>query len=216
MAITIPSHAAQELRENLIPEEALSAIELALPIIDGVCERAGMDFDVEEGDDANLFGQQCSRRGRNLIAREAELRELAGVRVCRPRNTMYLQAGPTQVHFWAAGDDEGSPRLRGGKTKPEILDQVLKQLPLWKTARVEPPAHLVVAYRATPASRRLEKVVVGVPKGVDSWDFAVELYDRPVEKVTDRPKPTPAERFDAQPAPAPVIELRPRRDEKQK
>ena len=216
MAPSLPPHAAAELRANLVPDEALRAIELALPIIERVCERTGMDFDEDEGDDANLFGQQCSRRGRNLIAREVEATQPAGVTVQRPRNTLFLQAGPTQVHFWAAGDDHGSPRLRGGRTKPEILDHCVRQLPLWKDARVEPPAHLVVAYRATPASRRLEKLVAGVPKDVETWEFGVTVYDRPVPASDNRPKRGSTERFDSKRPPAPVIELRPRQDEREK
>src|SRR3954471_13347942 len=116
MPTSLTLEALQELRDNLVPEEVFQALEMALPIIERVCGRAGMDFDEEEGDDANLFGQQCSRRGRNLIAREVEAVKPTSITVERPRNTLYVQAGPTRIYFWAAGDDAGSPRLRGGKT----------------------------------------------------------------------------------------------------
>jgi hypothetical protein len=214
MPTSLTLEALQELRDNLVPEEVFQALEMALPIIERVCGRAGMDFDEEEGDDANLFGQQCSRRGRNLIAREVEAVKPTNITVERPRNTLYVQAGPTRVYFWAAGDDAGSPRLRGGKTKPEILDHCVRQLELWQDARTGPPAYLVVAYRATPSSRRLEKVVVGLPKDVDQWDFAATIYDRPVNKPAKMRKPMPSERFDNAQPPAPVIQLKSHRDKK--
>jgi hypothetical protein len=214
MAYTLPPLARAELLANLVPESAIAVVEHAVPIIESVCERAGRDYDEDEGDDANLFGQQCSRRTRNLVGKDVSEGAIDTVRAVYPRGSLVLIADQTRIHIWAAGDDEGSPRLKGGKTKPAILDACVRQLKLWEERPTEAPEHLVLAYRATPASRRVDKIVVGLPSGPEHWHFAAEVYDRAVHS-TDKAEVPPVRRFDAEPPPAPVIELRPRRDERE-
>jgi len=207
--------AAQELRDDLyVPDAAIEAIRVALPVIAMVCERAAREFSEDEGDDANLFGQQCSRRSRNLIAREIQSRPKMRAEVRRPRGSLVVLGGETRLYFWAAGDAQGSPRLTGGHTKPEILDACLRQLVLWETLPVSTPSHLVVAYRATPSAPGLLKVIAGIPCAADQWQCAVELLDD--SGVYDAPVAIEAiaaeERFDAEQPLAPVLQLRPREE----
>ena len=206
---------AQQLRDELyVPDLAVEAIRVALPIIGVVCERAALEYSEDEGDDPNLFGQQCSRRARNLIAREIQSRHRTGIVARRPRGSLVVTGGETSVYFWAAGDADGSPRLKGGQTKPAILDACLRQLALWEAGPVGIPAQLVVAYRATPSASGVAKVVAGVPCAADQWECAVELFDE--TGVYDVPASGPSidasERFDAEQPLAPVLQLRPREE----
>lgn len=216
MTATLSETARAELREHLVPEAAIEAIALALPVIEAVCRRAGLEYDEDDGDDANLFGQQCSRRSRNLIGRDVQDAQIENTVVTYPKGSLDVVAGGTHLHFWAAGDDEGSPRLKGGKTKPAILDECLEQLRLWQEHPAEAPDHLVIAYRATPSARGVEKIVVGVPSSAETWQFGVKVYDRDVAVETESKKPAPR-RFDADAGQqdAVVIRLRPepKRDE---
>jgi hypothetical protein len=217
MPATLSDDARDELRKHLVPEAALEVIAIALPTIEVVCDRAGREYDEEDGDDPMLFGQQCSRRAKNLVARDVLDTGLEDTVVTRPNGSLDIFAAGTHVHIYAAGDEDGAPRLKGGKTKPAILDACLtQQLRLFHAGAAESPEHLVIAYRATPSARGVEKVVVGVPSAVDAWEFGVKVYDRSVHVATDRRKPT-FRRFDAgdNQRDAPVIQLRPqpRRDE---
>lgn len=213
--LELSESAVRELRDQLLtPAAAIDAIRLSLPVIATVCDRAAREFSEDEGDDANLFGQQCSRRSRNLIARVVQDAQLAEVVVRRPRGSLVVIAAGTRVYFWAAGDASGSPRLTGGHTKPEILDACVRQLAIWETTPVKAPSHLVVAYRATPSANGLVKVVAGVPRAADQWDRAVEVFDETGAydaPLAVRPK-EPVSRFDVEQPPAPVIQLRPREE----
>lgn len=213
--LELTAGAAQQLRDELcVPDLAIEAIRVALPIIGTVCERAALEYSEDEGDDPNLFGQQCSRRARNLIAREIESRHRAGVVARRPRGSLVVIGGETSVYFWAAGDADGSPRLKGGQTKPAILDACLRQLALWESGPVGIPGQLIVAYRATPSASGVAKVVAGVPCAADQWERAVELVDE--TGMYDAPATVApidaSERFDATPPLAPVLRLRPREE----
>lgn len=213
--LELTAGAGQQLRDELyVPDLAIEAIRVALPIIGTVCERAAFEYCEDEGDDPNLFGQQCSRRARNLIAREIQSRHRAGVLARRPRGSLVVIGGQTSVYFWAAGDAEGSPRLTGGHTKPAILDACLRQLALWETEPVDIPDQLVVAYRATPSASGVAKVVAGVPCAADRWERAVELFDETgvYDVAASVASIDAGERFDAEQPLAPVLRLRAREE----
>lgn len=214
-----PSSRSMLMGNRQMEPDTLLLIEIVMQELIDVAAAVGRDYDVDEGDYANLAALMCSGRTRNRVARlirTGEIPEDADLQAVGSGSAIVLRGGGTWVHPYASGGSD-APLLAGSATKELILEEGMEQLVLFdKLGKEGKPLHIVIAY-----ARDLEGVVsakVGVMSGREEFAWEEPIYSRAEDTgqavdIQDDPKPS-GPSHDEQHVPDLDVKLRPRRDER--
>lgn len=178
--IQISDEAKAELRAQFVPEAAIEVAECILGNLIPTAATVAREYDEEAGDDRNLAGLNCSRRTKNLAARQlrrAGEGHLSEVTVVPRRGfTWDINADGTGLHIYSAPDGVGNLNLVGSPRKAELIERSNEQLKLFDESGIRSNPKDVVLLYTRDELGIVERVSLGVTRSAHELEWEVPIF----------------------------------------